>query len=138
MLRYLLCVSLFTAYCLQLTAQVSFPSNEGERARYSAYIEMPRGYISGVCILVNNEGIIKGSIFNEFGITALDFSYDPQRQKVRLYSVVAMMDKWYIRRVLKKDLAQLMLRLQQCEFSYRNERRHITYQFTPIADEVTQ
>ena len=138
MLRYLLCVSLFTAFCLQLTAQVTFPSNEGERARYSAYIEMPRGYISGVCILVNNEGIIKGSIFNEFGITALDFSYDPQRQKVRLYSVVAMMDKWYIRRVLKKDLAQLMLRLQQGEFSYKNERRHITYQFTPLPDEVTQ
>lgn len=138
MLRYLLCVSLFLDFGLRITAQVTFPSAEGERARYSAYIEMPRGYISGVCILVNNEGIIKGSIFNEFGITALDFSYNPHRRKVRLYSVVAMMDKWYIRRVLKKDLAQLMLRLQQGEFSYSNERRHITYQFTPLADEVTQ
>ena len=137
MLRYLLCISLLTSITTA-HAQVMFPSYEGERVRYSTYIEMSRGYISGVCILVNVEGIIKGSIFNEFGITALDFSYDHRRQKTHLNSVIAMMDKWYIRRVLKKDLTQLMLRLQQGEYCYRNERQNITYQFTPTADEVTQ
>ena len=137
MLRYLLCINLLL-YFIAARTQVTFPSHEGERVRYTAYIEMSRGYISGVCILVKNEGLIKGSLFNEFGITALDFSYDPDRQKICLHNVIAMMDKWYIRRVLKKDLVQLMLRLQQGEFSYSNERRHITYQFTPLADEVTQ
>ena len=99
---------------------------------------MSRGYISGVCILVKEEGLIKGSLFNEFGITALDFNYDPRHQKIHLHSVISMMDKWYIRRVLKKDLVQLMLRLQQGQYCYKNERQHITYQFTPIANEVTQ
>lgn len=137
MLRYFLCINLLM-YVITAHAQVTFPSNEGERVRYSAYIEMSRGYVSGVCILVNDEGIIKGCIFNEFGITALDFSYDPRRQKIHLYSVITMMDKWYIRRVLKKDLAQLMRCLQRSETSYQNVRRNISYLFTPIADEVTQ
>ena len=137
MLRYLLCIDLLFCF-ITASAQLSFPTNEGERKRYSAYIEMSRGYISGVCILVNEKSIIKGSLFNEFGITALDFSYDPCRKKIHLYSVIAMMDKWYIRRVLKKDLVKLMSCLQHGKYGYRNERQQITYQFTPIADEVTQ
>ena len=137
MLRYLLCINLLLSV-ITARAQVTFPSHEGERARYTAYIEMSRGYISGVCILVKEEGLIKGSLFNEFGITALDFNYDPRHQKIHLHSVISMMDKWYIRRVLKKDLVQLMLRLQQGQYCCKNERQHITYQFTPIANEVTQ
>ena len=100
---------------------------EGERARFTAYIELPKAYISGVCILVNDEGLIKGSLFNEFGVSALDFTYNPERKKVKLHHVMKMMDKWYIRYVLRKDLAQLMQRLQQGETSYENQRRHIKY-----------
>lgn len=116
--------------------QVVFPSSEGEKARYSAYIEMPRGYISGICVLVNDGEVVKGCLFNEFGITALDFSYDIQKQKVKLHSVIKMMDKWYIRRVLKKDLRQMMVCLQNDIYEYRNERHHIIYQFTPMEEEL--
>lgn len=136
-LNSLLSVSLLLS-AVSSSAQTVYPSADGQRARYSAYIELPQAYVSGICVLLNDGGVVKGSLFNEFGLTALDFTYCPQRQKVKLHSVVAMMDKWYIRRVLRKDLAQLMQRLQQGETQYRNERRHITYQFTPIADEVTQ
>jgi hypothetical protein len=49
-----------------------------------------------------------------------------------------MMDKWYIRRVLRKDLSLLMNCLQKGETQYYNERQHITYKFTPVENEITE
>ena len=123
---------------IKLYAQSTFPASEGERMKYNAYIEMPRSYVSGIMILMNDNNEIKGSLFNEFGVTALDFSYLPKKNKVKLHNVVTMMDKWYIRRVLRKDLAHMMVCLQKGETAYQNERHHITYKFTPLADEVLE
>jgi hypothetical protein len=120
---------------MMLHAQTTFPTNEGERVKYNAYIEMSRAYISGMSVLMKEGDVIKGSFFNEFGITALDFTYHPKRQKVKLHHVMKMMDKWYIRRVIRKDIAQLMICLQKGETQYQNERRHINYQFLPIHGE---
>jgi hypothetical protein len=125
-------------FTILLYAQSTFPTKDGERIKYNAYIETPRAYISGISILLREGDQIKGSLFNEFGITALDFTYDPRRQKVKLHSVIMMMDKWYIRRVVRKDLAQLMICLQEGKTEYRNERRRINYQFRPIDNEVTK
>ena len=136
-LSSLLFVSLLL-HVVAVQAQTTFPTINGERARYTAYIEMPRAYVSGICVLVNDGAVVKGSLFNEFGLTALDFTYCPRQQKVKLHSVVKMLDKWYVRRVLRKDLAQLMQCLQQGQTVYRNERRRITYHFTPIAHEITE
>ena len=135
-LIYLLFTSLLPVSELQ--AQVMFPLSEGERIRYAANIEMTGAYISGICILLKEDGIIKGCLFNEFGVTALDFTFSPEREKVKLHHVMKMMDKWYIRRVLRNDLAQMMIFLQNGKTAYRNERRKITYQFTPFADEVSE
>ena len=55
--------------------------------RYSAYIELPRGYVSGMLVLHHEEETVKGSLFNEFGISAMDFAYRPQKDKVKLLSV---------------------------------------------------
>ncbi len=117
-------------------AQQPFPFQEGERAQYAAYIEMPQGYVSGVCVLVNDGSVVRGSIFNEFGITALDFTYRIQKEKVKLHSVLPMMDRWYIRRVLRRDLAQLLTGLQQGRMTYTNTRRHITYQLAPLENQT--
>jgi len=122
----------------RLHAQTAFPSSEGERCKYAAYIEMNGSYLSGICVLLKEDGIIKGCLFNEFGVTALDFTYQPERKKVKLHHVIQMMDKWYIRRVLRKDIAQVMTGLQNGKSDYQNERRKITYQFTPITDETNQ
>ena len=107
----------------------AFPSKEGERARYSAYIELPKGYVSGICMLQHEGTVIKGCLFNEFGITALSFSYNLSKQKIKLHDVLPMLNKWYIRKVLKKDLRQVIAALQRGESTYRNERRGITYHF---------
>ena len=132
----LLCISLLSV--TKLHAQTTFPFSEGERCKYAAYIEMNGSYLSGICVLMKEDGIIKGCLFNEFGVTALDFTYQPERNKVKLHHVIKMIDKWYIRRVLRKDMAQVMTGLQNGKSDYQNERRKITYQFTPITDETNQ
>ena len=115
-------------------AQTTFPTADGERSRYDAYIELSRAFISGICALQREDGVVNGCLFNEFGITALDFTYYPERKKVKLHHVLKAIDKWYIRRVLRKDLAQLFTGLQNGETRYRNDRQKITYLFTPIEE----
>ena len=131
---YLLCISLLLALPISVQAQTTFPSADGERAKYAAYIEMPKAYVSGICVLLQEDGLIKGSLFNEFGITALDFTYNPQRDKIKLHSVMKMMDKWYIRKVLKKDLRQVMKTLKEGQTEYTNQRQHIVYRFHGIEE----
>lgn len=121
-----------------LQAQSVLPSQEGECRQYTAYIEMPKGYVSGVCVLQKENDDIKGCLFNEFGITALDFTYNTARRKMTLHNVIKMMDKWYIRRVLRKDVAQLMQCLEKGETHYQNASRHISYQMKPIENEVAE
>lgn len=131
--RCLLFISLMLSVVTgRLYAQVPFPSAEGESIRYTAYIEMSKGYVSGICILHREGDAIRGSLFNEFGITALDYSYNLTKKKVKLHTVMPMMNKWYIRKVLKKDLRQLMDCLQRGETTWKDERYHIVYQLTPL------
>lgn len=119
-------------------AQSLYPSSEGGRVRCSAMIEMPRAYISGVCVMYHDGQTVKGSLFNEFGISALDFAYDTRRDRVRLLSVTDMLDKWYIRRVLRRDLRQLLHNLREGEGTYRDEKHKITYQFTLLPDDTEE
>ena len=128
-------LTFLTAHFSTVNAQVCFPSTQGEKAKYSAYIDMPQGYVSGVCVLFNEGTVIQGSLFNEFGITALNFSYDIKKEKIKLYSVVKLMDKWYIKKILKKDLKQLMKCLQKGESVYQDEKYHITYSFSTLNTE---
>ena len=132
----LLSVSLWSG--AMVSAQSVLPLQGGQCRQYAAYIEMPKGYVSGVCVLQKEDSDIKGCLFNEFGITTLDFTYHPERRKVTLHNVMKMMDKWYIRRVLRKDLAQLMQCLERGETHYQNASRHISYQMKPIEDEVAE
>lgn len=127
-------ISLLFLACQGLWAQAAFPSAEGERARYAVYIELPRSYISGVCILLHDGTDVKGSIFNEFGISAMDFAYRPLKDKVKLLSVQKMLDKWYIRKRLKRDLRELVHVLQQGGTRYVDEKYHITFQLTPLQE----
>ena len=129
--RCLLCISLLLT-AGGLRAQASFPEKEGETVRYRAYIETRRGYVSGICLLRLEGGEVNGCLVNEFGITGLSFTYDLKKGKTRLHDVLPMLDKWAIRRVLKKDLSQVMDHLRRGETGYRNERRGICYHFDKL------
>jgi hypothetical protein len=124
----------FLAFSVDAWSQQSFPGQPGDKVRYTAYIEMPKAYISGVCVLVNDGNEVKGCLFNEFGISAIEFSYLLQKDKVKLHDVMPVMNKWYIKKVLKKDLRQLMHCLQQGVTQYKNERRRLSYTLTPITE----
>ena len=112
---------------------------DGALARYSAMIEMPKAYLSGICVVrTDTAGVVTGCLFNEFGISALEFIIKPGDKNAQLLSVLKMLDKWYIKRVLSRDLVLLFDRLAHGETTYCNERRHITYKFTPITADDTQ
>jgi len=137
MQKYLYIIILWMAMLSQpLEAQTWFPDKDGCKVKYNAVIEMKKGYMSGICIMLNEGGVVKGSLFNEFGISALDFTYQPDRKKVKLLNVMKLLDKWYIKRVLKKDLVQLMARLQQGMGEYRDERFKINYKFTLLEEKL--
>ena len=119
-------------------AQGEFPVQTGDRARYTALIEMPKAYLSGICILLREDHVLKCAVFNEFDISAMDFSYCPEKDKVKLHHVIKMLDRWYIRRILKKDLRQLIHGLQRGETQYRNEKYKINYKFTPLEQEENE
>ena len=102
MKHILLTLLLFTT--LTAVAQ-SLPSAEGERQRYGIQIDFGKASVSGVCMMLMEDGMIKGSIVNEFGVSFLDFTYSPAADRVQLVSVIAMLDKWYIRKRCAKTCA---------------------------------
>ena len=127
-------ISLLLALYVQAVAQSLLPA-EGGTERYAISIEMPRGYISGISIMKNDGERMICSVFNEFGVSAMDFTYDLNRKKVKLLSVMSMLDKWYIRRVLRKDLRALLDHMSRGETMYENKKRHIVYRFDTMKAE---
>ncbi len=119
---------------LPSAAQSLLPDVNGETVKYNAVIAFPRGEMSGILALRNDGGVFKGCVFNEFGISALDFTYRPGVKKVEIVHAANMLDKWYIKRVLRRDLAAVTTGFGCGDSVYTNEKRHITYQFSHIAN----
>jgi hypothetical protein len=84
--------------------------------------------------------MIAASVFNEFGVSALSFSYNPQKDKVKILNLAGKLNRWYIKSVIKKDLKKLIKVLQEGGTSYKNQKYNITYTFVPLAaqDEITE
>lgn len=89
---------------LQTAAQTNsfFPSAEGERKDYAISIQFKALSFTGVCIMKQCDGLLTGAIVNEFGIKAMDFTVTGGK-KVKLLNVIPMLDKWYIRKIVKAD-----------------------------------
>lgn len=67
-------------------------------------IETDRGSVSGIMIAHEDDETLRGSLVNEFGISAIDFSCCRASGEVRLLNVVSFLDKWYIKKVVRRDL----------------------------------
>lgn len=102
----------------------------GVKEKFATTIELPNGYLSGISVIKRETLCYRGVLFNEFGITALEFTYDPYKKKIRFAQLIAMLNKWYIRRLLKKDLCYVMENLFRGISTYKNEKYHIIYQFS--------
>lgn len=106
MRRCLLLSSLLLMAVVAVAADYLLPLDEG-RQQYGVSITARGAEITGVCIVKTDSEGSRGAIVNEFGIHALDFMVSADRRKVKLLNVIAMMDRWYVRRVVKKDLRML-------------------------------
>lgn len=118
--------------------QHPLPDSIGSKMKYNATIEMKKGYLSGICMLIRDKDSYKGSIFNEFGISVLDFTYQPVTGKVKLENVIQLLDKWYIKRLLKQDLSQVIKNLQKGISIYDNKKYKIHYQFTELEETMEE
>lgn len=118
--------------------QHPLPDSIGSKMKYNASIEMKKGYLSGICMLIRDKDGYKGSIFNEFGISVLDFTYQPLTGKVKLENVIQLLDKWYIKRLLKQDLSQVIKNLQNGISIYDNKKYKIHYQFTEMRETMEE
>ena len=121
-----------------ITDQHPLPDSIGSKMKYNATIEMKKGYLSGICMLIRDKDGYKGSIFNEFGISVLDFTYQPVTGKVKLENVIQLLDKWYIKRLLKQDLSQVIKNLQKGISIYDNKKYKIHYQFTELEETMEE
>lgn len=135
---FFLYVSLLFPIFSHAQTSATFPANDGESLHYSANVEMGKAAISGICILANNNGAVNGSLFNEFGITIIGFTYDCVREKVKIKDVASKLNKWYIKRVLRNDLRCLMQTLQKGETSFSDTKHGITITLTPIKADNNQ
>ncbi len=105
MKRCLLLSSLLWMAVVAVAADYLLPLDG--RQEYSVAITARGAEITGVCIVKTDAEGSRGAIVNEFGIHALDFMVSADRRKVKLLNVIPMMDRWYVRRVVKKDLRTL-------------------------------
>lgn len=145
MRRFLLFLS---AVLLSVAASWAADGDEPVMSMRQAFeIEMDRGYLSGILITVDRGNEIAGSMVNEFGISAIDFKYDKESQKVKLTNVVKFLDKWYIRRVLAEDLGLCIRTLYGIDGKLPrkhrvsildetvvidNDSRNLHYRFSPL------
>ncbi len=84
-----------------------FPFNDNETSRYTVAITFKKASFSGICVVKRMDGIIAGSIVNEFGIRAFDFKMNGNRRRVKLLNAMKPLDKCLIRKTIAHDLKRL-------------------------------
>lgn len=80
----------------------------GGRRQFTVEIVARGTQLTGLCMVrTDADGSSRGTMVNEFGIHALDFTLTADRRRLRLHNVMPWMDCWYIRRVVRRDLQRL-------------------------------
>ena len=72
---------------LSAMGQLTYPEKDGDKVCYNLQIEIRESYVSGICIMVNNDGLIMSSIVNEFGVSMIDFTYSENKNKVKIHTI---------------------------------------------------
>ena len=120
---------------------------------YNLLMQVRGQEITGICVInTTPENEVVGTVVSEFGVKAFDFTY--ANGKAKVLNVIAMLDKWYIRKVLRKDLAFILENLPQGQdavkkkrsisflpngdIEMKNRRFNIRYTFSPMNHETNQ
>lgn len=170
MIRYLTSISLALLLCQLLCASPlsvadtisaaaaeeasSLPDEEVVRSvdsREFGMLMTVRGReMTGLCIMeLSPDGSLVGTVVNEFGVKAFDFTFDSKKAKV--LNLIKPLDRWYIRKVLRADLAFMIPHLlaktsaakgcrtvtaaEDGSVKVSNDRYKIYYTFTPMTNE---
>ena len=149
MKAYLRLISLLLLFC-QLPCQAdSIATDSAAIRQYNLLLQVRGNDLSGICVMkMVSPTEMVGIVINEFGLTAFDFEY--KEGKTKLSNLPPFLDKWYIRKILRKDLSFFFANflLQQYtkkrsrelifspdgEIILTNDRFKIKYTFTPIID----
>lgn len=110
-------------------AQNTFPRFDGDRVNYEMQIDVRGNFISGICVILQEKDLIKGSIVNEFGVSIIDFTYNMNKDKVKLHYVFKALNKWYIRRVLRRDLKTIMALMRDGKTSFNDAKHKLIFTF---------
>lgn len=141
MISFLLCSVQSPSECLLLPS-LGEGSGVG-RATWNFTLQRKGMTLTGICLVRRTEQGVVGSVVNEFGVHYFDFTC--KSSHVKLSNVFPAMDKWYIRRVLRRDLLlltadhpvptgrrrQLDLHLPD-SLSLHNTKYDITYKFESL------
>ena len=110
---------------------------QSSNSRYTVNIEIGNAYVSGICIMHEQEDAVTVSIMNEFGISALSYRYDRHRDRIKIISMVRQLRKPGMKRVLKSDLKVIMKSIRTSEsLTHENRRYSIKYHFAPLNNET--
>lgn len=143
------------AFATALSAQTTVGNktvNVGESVRYSTLISFRGSGVSGISILkLKEENMLVGALINEFGIKAMDFTYNRKKGKAKLVNVISFLDKWYIRKVVQADLAFMLKTTESTTTKHRvltveddgaidlqNKKYNINYHLIPITEDATK
>lgn len=115
---------------------------------YNLLMQIRGREITAICVMeMQSDSSIVGTVVNEFGVKAFDFTFDGEKSNV--FNVVGPLDKWYIRKVLRGDFTFIlsninsgrdavkkkrrMTHLPNGDISVSNDRYKIHYTFTPMS-----
>ena len=125
---------------LMLLAASMFVQNASAQSENMQYgmVMTARGHeVTGICVIESGQGgSLVGSVVNEFGVKAFDFIYD--KGKTKVLNVIKPLNKWYIRRVLRRDLNNILPEVsgkKELTGEQVFKRSSRTYIFTPMEQE---
>ena len=105
-MRKFLTFSLLVLFCL-MPCQAQDATKE-----YNLLMQIRGQEMTSICIMdLSDEQDIVGTVMNEFGVKAFDFTFNGKKAKI--CNVVGPLDKWYIRKVLKADFTFLLSNIRQ-------------------------
>lgn len=99
---------------------------------WSAQITMPRGSLSGLCVVRVERDSLIGALINEFGVQAFDFHYDRISQKLRLQHLIPPLNRFFLRRVIRRDVRTFAPYFATGRAFVHENRHGIRYEFSPL------
>lgn len=99
---------------------------------WSAQITMPRGSLSGLCVVRVERDSLIGAMINEFGVQAFDFHYERVSQKLRLQHLIPPLNRFFLRRIIKRDVRTFAPYFATGRAFVHENRHGIHYEFSPL------